>query len=162
MAKSKKNSTKSVRTATKPTKNHTPTKRRATAKASIGLEDIKKLPKAPGDYEDIAFRFADALKSTGFRGAPTSAASLRTMITRGRRLGKKAAALQLKFIEADRKRMVAESGAYKALLADWRIVQAHIPSRPDLATAFQFMSAWMSVTRAPAEPAPVPPAAPEP
>lgn len=168
MAKPKKKSGKSSKSTKKPApKAKTPApkakksasaRRPARAKSGISLDDVKRMPKAPGDYEEVADQFADALVATGFR-APVSGSKMRSLARRGQKLGQKARALELKFIEADRARMAAESAGYKALLSNWRAVQARLPDQPTLADAFQFMTDWMSVNSKAADDA-SPPAAP--
>ncbi len=155
MAKSKKIRTKAGKDAKGSSRNAHPARRAARAKAAIGADDVKRMPKAPGDYEEIVDRFTDALAATRFR-APISGKKVQSMARRGQKLGQKASALELRFIAADRARMAAESAAYKSLLSNWRSVQAQMPERPDLVDAFQFMVDWMSVNRAPADAAPGP------
>src|SRR5579862_9915036 len=76
--------------------------------AMLAAADIKRLPKAPADYEGIARKFADALESTRFRGAVT-ANELRGMVARGERLAQRAVAAQLAATAADRRRIAQES-----------------------------------------------------
>jgi hypothetical protein len=139
--------------------NHNAAKRR-TARAiqvEISSADLKHLAKAPGDYQEVARKFADALESTKFRGT-VSAQRLRGMVARGQRLGQRAAAVQLKAMAADRRRMVQDSQAWKSMLSNWRLVIAAMPDRPELEAPFAFMQDYMSVTRS--TPQPPAPAAP--
>ena len=115
------------------------------------------MPKAPGDYKDIARRFADALEATKFR-APVSAAKLRSMVLRGERLAQRAGALQVKATAADRRRMVQDSQAWKSMLSAWRLVGAAMPDRPELEEPFAFMQEYMSVSRSAAPTTPPAPA----
>jgi len=149
MAKSKKTSSKSAKSTKKTVAKAAP-RRRAAPKALASVEDVKRLAKAPGDYEEIVDKFTDALATTRFR-APISAGKMLSQKKKAKALGKKASALELKFTVADRARMVAESLAYKSLLSNWRSVQARFPDEPELEEAFQFMVEWMSVNRPPAE-----------
>ena len=96
-------------------------------RAEIGAEDIKRMVKAPSDYEGIARQFADALQSTKFRGLVTPA-KLRSMVARGERLGQRATAAQMKATSADRRRMAQESQAWKSMLSTWRLIVAAIRS----------------------------------
>lgn len=107
---------------------------------------------APADYEETLRKFAEALTATRFR-APLTASKLLSLVKKGERSAQKAAVLERKFTEADRIRIADESAAYKALLSNWRSVQARMPDDPALADAFAFMTEWMSVNRQAAEPA---------
>ena len=153
MAKSKKTARKPSKSAAKP--KPAPTARKKIVKIA-STADVKRLPKAPGDYEETARKFADALIETKFRGFVTGA-KLRGQIARGERLAKKAAAAQHNATLADRARMVAESDAWKGMLTTWRMIVAVLPERPDLQHRFAFMSDYMSAKRS----AKAPPAAPK-
>ena len=124
----------------------------------LGAEEIKRLLKAPGDYHDIAQKFAAALEMTNFRG-PFSPQKLRSMVDRGRRLGQLADELQLKATAADQRRMVQDSQAWRSLLSSWRQVQAAMPDRPEFEEPFAFMQEYMSPGRSSVPPTPTPPKA---
>ena len=128
--------------------NNHPRKRRTARPAQVELSaaDLKHLAKAPGDYQDIARKFADALEATKFRGS-VSPQKLRTMVTRGQRLAQRAAAAQIKAMAAGRRRMLQDSQAWKSMLSNWRLVVAAMPDRPELEASFAFMQDYMSVTR---------------
>jgi len=112
----------------------------------LSSADLKHLAKAPGDYPDIARKFADALELTRFRGT-VSPHKLRSMVVRAQRLAQRAAAAQLKATAADRRRMLQDSQAWKSMLSNWRLVTAAMPDRPELEQPFAFMQDYMSVTR---------------
>jgi len=128
--------------------NNRPRKKRTTRAAQVDVSsaELKHLLKAPGDYHDIARKFADALESTNFRGS-VSSRKLRSMVARGERLAQRTAAAQLKAMAVDRRRMLQDSQAWKSMLSDWRLVQAAMPDRPDLEAPFAFMQEYMAVTR---------------
>jgi len=123
------------------------------AQAEIGSEDLKHLAKAPGDYHEIARKFADALDLTKFRGA-VSAPRLRSMVTRALRLAQRAHVAQVDAVTAERRRIVQDSQAWKSMLANWRLVTAAMPDRPDLQPAFAFMQEYMAVKRSGTPPPP--------
>ena len=126
---------------------------RRAAQMTVSSADLKHLPKAPGDYHEVARKFADALEMTKFRGTVTSR-QLRVMVGRGQRLAQRAHAAHLKAIAAERRRMVQDSHAWKSMLSSWRLVQAAMPERPDLEASFAFMQDYMSVTRSAPPPSP--------
>lgn len=130
-----------------------PTKKRTVRAAQVDLStaDLKHLAKAPGDYQDIARKFADALEMTNFRGI-VSPQKLRGMVARGQRLAQRAAAAQLKAVATDRRRMLQDSQAWKSMLSNWRLVVAAMPDRPELEAPFSFMQDYMSVTRSTPQP----------
>ncbi len=111
----------------------------------ISAADLKHLAKAPGDYAAIAYKFADALELTRFRGK-ISAVQLRRMVARGQQLAQRAAAVQLKATTAERRRMLQDAEAWKGILSNWRLIQAAMPDRPELQGPFAFMQEYMSVT----------------
>jgi hypothetical protein len=140
------NKTRRSRNATN--QNNHPRKKRTARAAQVDVSSagLRHLPKAPGDYHEVARKFADALESTKFRGS-VSPQKLRSMVARGERLAQRAAAAQLKAVAADRHRMLQDSQAWKSMLSNWRLVQAAMPDRPDLEAPFAFMQEYMSVTR---------------
>lgn len=127
--------------------------RARTLQVEIGIEDVKRMVKAPGDYQGVARKFADALESTKFRGA-VSPRKLRSMIARGERLAQRANTAQLIATNADRRRMAQESLAWKSMLSSWRLIVAAMPDRVELQEPFAFMQDYMSVTRSAPPPAP--------
>ena len=135
------------------TSNNHPRKKRAVRPVRVDLSaaDLKHLPKAPGDYGDVARKFADALEATNFRGT-VSAFKLRSMIARAQRLAQRAAAAQIKAVAANRRRMVQDSQAWKSMLSNWRLIQAAMPEHPELEPPFAFMQDYMSVPRSTAPP----------
>jgi hypothetical protein len=147
---------KSSRKPANPTKKVSRARR---APPDIGADEIKRMVKAPGDYEGIARKFADALEATNFRGAVTPQ-QLRRMVARGERLAQRATAAQMIATAADRQRIAQESQAWKSILSTWRLVVAALPDRAALEQPFAFMQEYMSVTRsAPTAAAPqLPPA----
>src|SRR5256885_4429558 len=76
----------------------------------IGIEEVKRMVKAPSDYEDVARKFADALEHTSFRGT-VSPRKLRSLVARGARLAQRAAAAQMAATTVDRRRMAQASEA---------------------------------------------------
>ena len=137
--------------------NNTAKRRPARAAAvEVSAAAVKHLAKAPGDYQAVAQKFADALELTKFRGT-VSAPTLRRMVARGQQLGQRAAAAELKAMAADRRRMLQDSQAWKSLLSNWRLVMAAMPDRPELEGPFAFMQQYMSVTRSTPPPAPAAP-----
>ena len=139
--------------------NNHPRKRSTARPAQVELStaDLKHLAKAPGDYQEITWKFADALEATKFRGS-VSPQKLRTMVARGQRLAQRAAAAQIKAMAADRRRMLQDSQAWRSMLSNWRLVVAAMPDRPELEASFTFMQDYMSVTRS--TPPPQAPTAP--
>lgn len=150
MAQSKKVKKKSSASAPKPTKS----RRAKPAPKAIGLDEVKRMAKAPADYEETARQFATTQQTTGLR-LTTSPGKVRALIGKGEKAAQKAEVARLRYVALDRTRIAAEPADYKAMLGNWRQVQALIPDRPDLADAFAFMTEWMSVQRdtAAAEPA---------
>src|SRR5882672_6387741 len=153
MAKAKTKSSKSKKSASKKATGAaakpsatTKSRHRAPTKPALSVQDVKRMAKAPSDYEDTLERFAETLKATRFR-APISGSKMLSQKNKAQSLGKKSQALELKFTIADRARIAGESAAYKSLLSNWRSVQARMPDEPELAEAFQFMVDWMSVNR---------------
>lgn len=143
MAKPKKKSTPTKKSTTKSTK---PVARKKKPVA-ISAADLRKLPKAPGDYEETVRKLADVIESTKFRG-PVSANKLRSLVSRGEKLTTKADAAEQKFLVADRARIAAQSEAWKSTLSNWRMIVASMPDRPELEDAFAFMTQYMSAPRA--------------
>ncbi len=150
MAKSKKNASKSTKSVKKSTKTsaRSVARRRSAAKPKPVLSalEVKRLAKAPSDYEDVLDRFADTMVAMKFRG-PITAGKMRSQKNKAASLEKKANALELKFIAADRARMGGQSIAYKSMLSNWRSVQARMPDDAALAEAFQFMVEWMATNK---------------
>lgn len=128
--------------------NKQPRKKSTARRLQVDLSaaELKHLAKAPGDYPDIARKFADALEATQFRGT-VSPHKMRSMVARGQRLAQRAATAQLKATVADRRRMLQDSQAWKSMLSNWRLVMAAMPDRPELEQPFAFMQDYMSVTR---------------
>ena len=136
--------------------NHSRKKRTVrVAHVELSSADLKHVAKAPGDYQDVARKFADALELTQFRGT-VSAQKLRSMVAHGRRLAQRAATAQLKAMAAERRRMLQDSQAWKSMLSNWRLVVAAMPDRPELEAPFAFMQDYMSVTRSTPPPQPSP------
>jgi hypothetical protein len=157
MASSKKRSGRKASSNPNGPKQRTRVRKPPAAVATdISAEDVKRLPKAPGDYAGIAQQFADALERTKFRGDIT-AHKIRTRLRRGQRLLQRAAKAQDAATAADRQRIVHDSQLWKSIMATWRLVVAALPAHPDLETPFAFMREYMSTSSRSAPPA-TPPA----
>ena len=143
--KGKKSAKKSAATSKKPAKKRAGP-RRSAPKRVYSDEDLKRMQKAPGDYEETARKFANALIATKFRGLVTGP-RLHSMINQGDRLEKKASDLALEAKIADRARIAQQATTWKATTATWRRVVAAMPEQPELRDAFAFMQDYMSITR---------------
>jgi hypothetical protein len=113
--------------------------------------------RAPGDYREVAHKFADALEWTKFRG-PVSPGKIRSMVARGQRLAQQAAAARIRATAVERRRMMQDSHAWKSVLSTWRLVVAAMPDRPELENPFAFMQQYMSTSRSTPPPQSPPPA----
>src|SRR5262249_27531 len=117
IAKSSKKTASYAKESKKKTRTKKPTAQ------EISSPNSKKLLKAPGNYEEIARKFADALETTRFRGV-ASPAKIRTLVARGEQAARRARAFKLRAEATDRQRIVAESKAWKAVLSTWRMIVA--------------------------------------